>query len=83
MSLCDYADILGRPREGIHSWHILGVAVVDVGLTVALTKAIQYRYKTSFGGTLIAVTVVAELFHYVIGVDTNVMRFAGLTPLCK
>ena len=32
--LCKYKDILGRPNEGVHSFRIFNIAIVDVLLTI-------------------------------------------------
>ena len=37
---CAFADALGRPGEGVHT-HVLGVAVVDVALTVVLALVLH------------------------------------------
>lgn len=32
--LCEYKDILGKSRQGIHSYRIFNIAIVDVLMTV-------------------------------------------------
>lgn len=34
MNLCKYKDIFGKPIQGVHSYRIANVAVVDVVLTI-------------------------------------------------
>lgn len=30
MSLCEYKDIFGIPNEGVHSYRLFNIAIVDV-----------------------------------------------------
>lgn len=39
---CKYKDIFGKPKEGLHSYRIMNIAIVDVLATILLAKAIQY-----------------------------------------
>ena len=32
--LCEYKDILGKPGQGIHSYRIFNIAIIDVLMTV-------------------------------------------------
>lgn len=41
--LCRYRHALGRPGEGVHSYRLFGVAVVDVALTI-LAAALFARF---------------------------------------
>ncbi len=44
MSLCRYSKSLGTPKEGIHSYRIFNIAIVDVFFTVLLALLITYVY---------------------------------------
>lgn len=46
MNLCNYSDIFGKPNEGVHSFRILDIAVVDVVSTFFLAYLINYYYDT-------------------------------------
>lgn len=35
MSLCKYKELFGKPGEGIHSWRIFDIGVIDVLVTIA------------------------------------------------
>ncbi len=39
---CKHKDIFGKPKEGVHSYRIMNIAIVDVLATILLAKAIQY-----------------------------------------
>ena len=32
--LCKYKDILGKPNQGVHSYRIFNIAIVDVAMTI-------------------------------------------------
>lgn len=34
--LCDYKNILGKPKEGVHSLRFMNIAIVDFSLTILL-----------------------------------------------
>jgi accessory gene regulator protein AgrB len=42
---CKYKDIFGKPNQGIHSTRMLGIAVIDVILTIGVAYLISH-----FGG---------------------------------
>ena len=35
IDLCKYKDILGKPGQGVHSYRIFNIAIVDVILTIS------------------------------------------------
>ncbi len=39
---CKYKHIFGKPGEGLHSYRIMNIAIVDVLATILLAKAIQF-----------------------------------------
>ena len=48
MSLCKYKDSLGKPKEGIHSYRFLGIAIADFLLTIVLAASnniVKYSKK--------------------------------------
>lgn len=74
-------DILGKPGEGVH-FHIPpgpnGIAVMDVIATVLLGCGISWLANAGWlliCLTVVALFVLAEILHLLIGVDTTVARF--------
>ena len=45
MNFCKYANILGEPNKGIHKYRFMGVAIVDVIMTIALGLFIAHYFK--------------------------------------
>lgn len=48
MSLCAYKDALGVPGQGVHSYRIFNVAVVDVALTFVLAYFVSWLFDTTY-----------------------------------
>ncbi len=43
MLFCQYKDIFGKPNEGVHSYRLFDIAVVDVGMTI-IGGYLMHRY---------------------------------------
>jgi hypothetical protein len=72
MSLCKYKDALGVPGTGIHSIRFMGVAIVDVIMTIIGAFIISYFFKLPFGYTLIALFLLGIFLHHIFCVRTTV-----------
>jgi hypothetical protein len=72
MSLCKYKDMFGKPGEGVHSYRIANVAIVDVGVTVIGAYLIAKLFKISFLKTLIILFILGIVAHKVFCVKTTV-----------
>lgn len=48
MNLCKYKDIFGKPNEGLHSYRLFDIAIVDVILTIMaayyISKYLNYNF---------------------------------------
>lgn len=65
------SDILGKPGEGIH-FHVFGVAIVDVALTVVAAWALSSWTRTSLFAWTVALFAIGIVAHRVFGVKTTV-----------
>ena len=72
MNLCKYKNIFGIPNKGIHSYRFLGVAIVDVILTLILVILISYFFKVSFKYTFIFVFGLGIIVHRLFCVRTTI-----------
>ena len=72
MSLCKYKNMLGKPGEGVHSFRIFGIAVVDVVLTIILAYLISRVFKLHFGYTLLGCFILGIILHRIFCVRTTV-----------
>ena len=63
MSLCKYKDLLGIPKEGIHSYRFLGLAIADVIMTIIAAIPIAYVFKTSFMYAALSLFALGIILH--------------------
>lgn len=74
MSLCKYKNALGEPNKGIHSYRFLGLAIIDVIMTVVSAFIISYFTKFSFyyilGGLFLSGIILHRLFCVRTRIDT-------------
>jgi hypothetical protein len=74
MDLCKYKDILGKPREGMHSIRLFDISVVDIILTLFLGLFLAKIFKlTKFNGILLAF-ILSIVFHKLFCVETTFMK---------
>ena len=71
---CKYKHSLGKPNEGLHSYRVFNIAVVDVLLTFILAKFIQYYImeETEFSIILLACFIVGIIIHRIFCVKTHI-----------
>ena len=72
MRLCEFANIFGEPRKGLHSYRLGGVAVVDVFFTIAAAYSIAYFAKWSFINTCVGLFLVGIISHRLFCVRTTI-----------
>jgi hypothetical protein len=48
-SLCAYSTIFGKPKEGIHSYRIFNIAIMDVIMTIIFALFVSIVYKWTNG----------------------------------
>jgi len=70
--LCKYKDIFGNPGQGIHSYRLFGIAIIDVLMTVMLAFIIKYFTKYSFLYILITLFILGIFLHYLFCVKTTI-----------
>jgi hypothetical protein len=72
MDLCKYRDSLGVPKQGIHSYRFLGVAIVDVIFTIIGAWIISYFTNKSFIFTMIFLFLLGIMLHRLFCVRTTI-----------
>jgi len=70
--LCQYKDLFGKVGEGVHSYRIFNISVVDTGLTV-LAAYIIYLFlpKYNFWYILLALFISGIIVHHIFCVRTT------------
>ena len=71
--LCQYSDIFGKVGEGLHSYRVFNVSIVDVLLTVLLAYVIKlFMPNTSFILILLLMFIIGIAVHRFFCVKTTV-----------
>lgn len=77
--LCKYKDIAGEPGKGIHSHRFMGMAAVDLILTILGAVIIAYAGNFSILFTIIILMIIGIFAHWLFCVDTAMIRWLGLS----
>jgi hypothetical protein len=67
--LCPFSNVFGKPEEGVHSYRIMNVAVVDTLLTVLVAFIISRKH---FWKVLVALFFAGILLHRLFCVRTTI-----------
>jgi hypothetical protein len=72
MNLCKYKNILGVPGKGVHSYRFMGVAIIDVIMTIIAAIIISFFTKKSFIKILIILFILGIILHRLFCVRTTI-----------
>jgi len=72
VSLCPYKNIFGKPGEGVHSYKILGISVVDTFLVLIVSYGIAKYFKYDFKLVLIIIFLLGIIIHHLFCVRTTI-----------
>ena len=70
--LCSYKNMFGVPGQGVHSYRIFNIAVVDVLATLVLAFIISFIFNVSFFYTSIILFALGILLHRLFCVRTTI-----------
>lgn len=80
MFLCRYSDLLGKPREGVHSIRLFDIAIVDVALTLVGAYLLSYLTAVDYWVVLLFLTLSGIFLHWLFCINTTVnVALFGLT----
>jgi len=71
---CPYANLFGRPGEGVHAYRIANIAVVDTVLTIVAALLLARWTRWNPGLTLAAAFGLGIVLHRVFCVRTTIDR---------
>jgi hypothetical protein len=80
MDLCKYQNSLGIPNQGVHSYRLFGVAIVDVIFTIIGAMIISYFSNRSFIYTLIFLFLLGIILHRLFCVRTTIDKLLFYHP---
>ncbi len=72
INLCKYRNILGKPKQGIHSYRIFNIAIADVIMTIIGSYILSYIFKWPFWWTLFILFILGILLHKRFCVKTTI-----------
>lgn len=75
---CQYAEIFGKPGEGVHAHRILGMATVDLSLTIMAAMLIALYWKLNAFMVFIGLMLLGIMMHWWFCVPTALNRGLGL-----
>ena len=75
MNLCSYSNIFGAPKEGLHSYRIFNIAIVDLGLTIIAAIILSYAFDYSILIVFLILMIVGILLHKLFCVKTTITNF--------
>jgi fatty acid desaturase len=70
--LCQYKNYFGKPGEGVHSYRIADIAVVDVGFTILVAWLLSYLFEWNFLWCLLGFFILGILMHRLFCVRTKI-----------
>ena len=74
--LCQYKDILGKPGQGIHSYRIFNIAIVDVIFTIIGAYVIYlFLPKINYFVILISLFILGIILHKIFCVRTTIDKY--------
>ena len=74
-----YKDIFGQAGKGVHSYRFLNTALVDYLLTILGAILLTYLTDIPLVLTTIGLLVLGLILHYLFGVNTNSLKYLGIT----
>ena len=69
---CKYKSIFGEPNTGLHSYRFMGVAIVDVLMTVIGAVILAWYFRLPYLYTIVAAFVIGIALHRLFCVRTTV-----------
>ena len=75
--LCNYSELIGKVGEGIHSYRIFDIAIIDVITTIFITYILQkYLLKNyTFIQVFVGIFILGIIFHRIFCVRTTIDKF--------
>ena len=72
MDFCKYKNMFGKPNEGVHSYRIFNIAIVDVLLTIILGFIISLLTNYKLIYVLIFLFLLGIFMHRLFCVQTTI-----------
>lgn len=76
--LCQYKNSLGKINEGVHSYRLGNIAVLDVVMTIIGALLISYTFDILFWKTLTSLFITGIILHRIFCVRTTIDKLLFL-----
>jgi hypothetical protein len=80
---CPYANILGVPGTGPHSYRLFGLAIFDTALTILVAAITTYFTGLPFLLSFLDWFLLGETLHWIFGTKTAFLKMFNMTPVCR
>ena len=72
--LCEYSELIGKVGEGIHSYRLFNIAILDVIITMIGAYFLQKKFFSNYSylQVLIVVFIVGIISHRIFCVRTTI-----------
>jgi len=70
-----FSDIFGKPNEGVHSYRIFNIAIIDVIATLLGALIISYVFKINYFIVLVILFILGIVLHRLFCVNTTINRY--------
>ena len=73
-----FKDFFGKPGEGVHQYKFMGVAIVDLLLSIVLAIIVSHFTTMPHVLSIITVLLLGLVLHVLFGVPTQAVKWLGL-----
>ena len=70
--MCKYKDLFGKVGEGVHSYRLFNIAIVDVAVTLLLAYLAHVFFRMNFWIALLILFIMGIFLHRLFCVRTTV-----------
>ena len=70
--ICDFKNIFGKPKEGVHSLRFMNIAIVDFLLTILLAVFIAKFFNINIFAAVLSTFLLGIAAHRIFCVKTTV-----------
>lgn len=71
MNFCNYKNMFGEPKTGIHRYRIFDYAILDIIITIFVMLLISYIFKISYLYSTIITILLMIISHRLVCVRTK------------
>lgn len=71
---CPFKHVFGKPGEGIHSYRVFDIAIVDTVMTIIGAYFLAKYFKWDVKVTILWAFIIGEILHIIFCVDTTIVK---------